>query len=62
MQQQQLNNITVSSSYIWLILDDMLKEKLLKPRKGAHSSHFRVCVCVCPPVRGLQSKSFDLGT
>ena len=29
------------------ILDDRLKEKLLKPWKGAHSSHFRVCVCVC---------------
>ena len=29
------------------ILDDRLKEKPLKPRKGAHSSHFRVCLCVC---------------
>ena len=28
------------------ILDDRLKEKLLKPWKGAHSSHFRVCLCV----------------
>ena len=27
------------------ILDDRLKEKL-KPWKGAHSSHFRVCVCL----------------
>ena len=27
------------------ILDDRLKEKILKPWKGAHSSHF-VCVCV----------------
>ena len=29
------------------ILDDRLKEKLLKPWKGAHSSHFRVCLSVC---------------
>ena len=28
------------------ILDDRLKEKILKPWKGAHSSH-SVCVCVC---------------
>ena len=28
------------------ILDDRLKEKLLKTWKGAHSSHFRVCVSV----------------
>ena len=33
------------------ILDDRLKEKILKPWKGALSIHFRVClsvsVCVC---------------
>ena len=29
------------------ILDDRLKEKILKPWKGGHSSHFRVCLCVC---------------
>ena len=28
------------------IIDDRLKEKLLKPWKGAHSSHSRVCLCV----------------
>ena len=28
------------------ILDDRLKEKLLKSWKGAHSSHLRVCVCL----------------
>ena len=32
------------------ILDDRLKEKLLKPWKGALSSHFRVCPSVCPSV------------
>ena len=34
----------ITSLYIGPILDDRLKEKLLKPWKGAHSSHFRVCV------------------
>ena len=29
------------------ILDDRLKEKLLKPWKGALSSHFHVCLSVC---------------
>ena len=43
------------------ILDDRLKEKILKPWKGAHSSHFRVCVSVCVCVTRLQSTSFDLG-
>ena len=51
------------------ILDDRLKEKILKPWKGAHSSH-SVCPCVrvsvCPSVRvsvrGLQVTSFDLVT
>ena len=28
------------------ILDDRLKEKLMKPWKGAHSSHFRMCPSV----------------
>ena len=40
------------------ILDDRLKEKLLKPWKGALCSHFRVCLSV----RGLQVTPFDLGT
>ena len=31
------------------ILDDRLKKKILKPWKGAHSSH-SVCVSVCPCV------------
>ena len=30
--------------FIGPILDDRLKEKLLKAWKGAHSSHFRVCL------------------
>ena len=34
------------------ILDDRLKEKLLKPWKGALSSH-SVCLCVRPSVRPL---------
>ena len=29
------------------LLGDRLKEKLLKPWKGAHSSQFRVCLSVC---------------
>ena len=33
------------------ILDDRLKEELLKPWKGAHSSHFRVCLSICVSVR-----------
>ena len=45
-------------SYIGPILDDRLKEKLMKPWKGAHSSHFPVCLCVI----GLQSTLFGLGT
>ena len=32
--------------FVGLILDDRLKGKLLKPCKGAHSSHFRVCPSV----------------
>ena len=43
------------------ILDDRLKEKL-KPWKGAHSSHFRVCPSVCLSVRGLQDTLSGLGT
>ena len=39
------------------ILDDRLKEKILKPYKGAHSSH-----SVCVSVRGLQVTPFGLGT
>ena len=39
------------------ILDDRLKEKILKPRKGAHSSHY-----VCLSVRGLKVTSFGIGT
>ena len=37
--------------YIGPILDDRLKEKLLKPWKGALCFHFRVCPSVCPSVR-----------
>ena len=33
------------------ILDDRLKEKILKSWKGALSSHFRVCLSVCLSVR-----------
>ena len=41
-----------SDFYAWIgpILDDRLKEKILKPWKGALSSHsvcLSVCVCVC---------------
>ena len=53
--------------YIGPILDDRLKEKLLKPWKDAHSSHFpvclSVCVCVCVSnIRELQGTLFGLGT
>ena len=34
--------------YFGPILDDRLKEKLLKPWKDALCFHFRVCLCVCP--------------
>ena len=44
---------------------DPLKKKLLKPWKGAHSSHFRVCLClclsVCLSVRKLLVTVFELG-
>ena len=33
------------------ILDDRLKEKLMKSWKGAHSSHLRVCVCLSVRLR-----------
>ena len=46
--------------YIGPILDDRLNEKLLKPWKGALSSHFRVSVR--PSVDGLQGTPFGLGT
>ena len=55
-QWQRLDYL--SKQLVGPILDDRLKEKLLKPRKGAHSSHFRVC----PSVRGLQGTLFGLGT
>ena len=44
------------------ILDDRLKEKLLKPWKSALCSHFRVCFSVCFSVRELLITVFDLGT
>ena len=52
---------------IWAILDDRLKEKILKPWKGAHSSHsvslcHSVRVYVCLSVNGLQVTPFDPGT
>ena len=40
------------------ILDDRLKENILKPRKGALSSHFRLCVCFS--VRELLTTVFEL--
>ena len=40
------------------IFDDRLKEKSLKPWKGALCIHFRVCVSA----RGLHSTPFNLGT
>ena len=45
------------------ILDDRLKEKILKPGKGALSSQ-AVCLSVsfCLSARGLQSTPFELGT
>ena len=43
------------------ILDDRLKEKFLKPWKGAHSSHFRVCLSVRFSVRELLITVFKLG-
>ena len=50
----------VSKLEIGPILDDMLKEEILKPWKGAHSSH-SVCVSVCPCVNKIQDTPFDLG-
>ena len=47
---QKKSTTYFSSIYIGPILDDRLKEKILKPWKGAHSSH-SVCVSVCPSVR-----------
>ena len=49
------NNKWIVHIYMFIdvgpILDDRLKEKLLKPWKGAaHSSHIRVCLCVCVTV------------
>ena len=44
-------NLTVKHKInIGPILDDRMKEKVMKPRKGAHSGHsvcvsFRLCVC-----------------
>ena len=43
--------------FIGPILDDRLKEKKMKPWKGAHSSQ-----SVCPSVNKLQGTPFDLGT
>ena len=43
------------------ILDDRLKENILKPWKGAHSSH-SVCVSLCVSVNTLQDTLFGLGT
>ena len=43
------------------ILDDRLKEKILKPWKGAHSCH-STCLCVRPSVNNLHDTPFDLGT
>ena len=40
-------NEAAKCGFIGPILDDRFKEKLLKPWKGAHSSHFRVCLSVC---------------
>ena len=39
-------SVVIERVLIGPILDDRLKEKILKPWKGAHSSH-----CVCPSVR-----------
>ena len=54
-----------SPDALWMIigpiLDDRLKEKILKPWKGALSSH-SVCLCVCVSVRRLQVTPFGLGT
>ena len=36
----------ISKETIGPILDERLKEELVKPWKGAHSSHFRVCPSV----------------
>ena len=44
------------------ILDDRLKEKILKLWKGALSNHFRMCLSVCLSVDGLQGTPFGLGT
>ena len=48
-------------SRIGPILDDRLKEKILKPWKGAHSSH-SVCPSVCLCVNTLQDTLFGLET
>ena len=39
------------------ILDDRLKDKILKPWKGVFCIHFCVCMCVC--ACRLQSTPFD---
>ena len=53
----------LSIAFFGPILDDRLKEKLLKARKGAHGSHFSacvsVCVCVCMRATG---HIFGIGT
>ena len=55
--------ISLSFSYhIGPILDDKLKEKILKPLKGVLCIHFHVSVGVYVSVHGLQSTPFDLGT
>ena len=43
------------------ILYDRLKEKILKPWKGALSIHFRVFPSVRPSVRELQGTLFGIG-
>ena len=49
-----LHNLSSRIIPIGPILDDRLKEKILKPWNIVLCFHFRVCLCVC--------LSFDLGT
>ena len=57
-------HISIDTKFYQLIgpiLDDRLKEKLLKPWKGALSSN-SVCLSVRLSVNGLHGTPFDLGT
>ena len=60
LRKGHCNNL-LSQDLIYIGLYDRLKETILKPWKGALSSH-SVCVSVCLSVNGLQGTPFELGT